>query len=91
MIFSDSRYANAVITKNYNTTRNTNAVVATRVFPIASSKFAVYVWTEKDRIDLVAYRFLGSPENWWKIMDYNPELSNPMEIPIGTYIRIPRD
>ena len=91
MIFSDSRYANAVITNNYNTTRNTNAVVATRVFPTTSSKFAVYVWTEKDRIDLVAYRFLGSPENWWKIMDYNPELSNPMEIPIGTYIRIPRD
>ena len=65
MISSDSRYANAVITKNYNYTRNTNAIVATRVFPNTNSKFAVYVWNEKDRIDLVAYRFLGSPENWW--------------------------
>lgn len=91
MIFSDSRYANGDITKNYNPTRNINAIIATRNFPEASSKFVVYSWNEKDRIDLVAYRFLGNAEHWWKIMDYNPEFSNPMDIPVGAYIRIPRD
>jgi hypothetical protein len=91
MIFSDSRYANGDITRHYNSTRNITAVIASRVFPTESSQFIIYIWNEKDRIDLVSYRFLGNAEYWWKIMDYNPELSNPIDIPVGTSIRIPRE
>ena len=91
MIFSDSRYANAFITKNYNYTRNVTAIVANRVFPNSMSNFTLYIWSEKDRIDLIAYRFLGNSEYWWKIMDYNPEYADPMDIPVGSYIRIPRE
>lgn len=90
MIFSDSRYANADISKHYNPTRNISAVVAARNFPTEISKFVIYTWNEKDRIDLISYRFLGNAEYWWKIMDYNPEIANPMNIPVGTTIRIPR-
>jgi nucleoid-associated protein YgaU len=49
----------------------------------------MYTWQESDRIELVAYRFFKTPAVWWKIMDYNPEIGNPFDIPVGTVLRIP--
>ena len=44
---------------------------------------------EQDRIDQVAKKFLGYSHLWWKIMDFNPETINPLDIAPGTVIRIP--
>jgi nucleoid-associated protein YgaU len=44
--------------------------------------------TEGDRIDLIAYRYLGSAELWWIICDYN-DISFPLEIRVGVVLRIP--
>lgn len=89
MIFRDSRYASGVITKEYNPATGQFPVVVYRKFPNAISKFFIYEWTEEDRIDQVALRFLGNASLWWKIMDFNPELLNPMHIPSGSPVRIP--
>jgi hypothetical protein len=39
----------------------------------------------------VAYQLLGEANSWWRIMDYNPEILDALNIPIGTLIRIPYD
>jgi nucleoid-associated protein YgaU len=41
-----------------------------------------------DRIDLIAYRYLGRPELWWVICDYN-DMFFPLELLIGQVLRIP--
>ena len=89
MIYVDSRYADGNVIA---VETNAGASIAVlREFPDDSSKFYSYVWREKDRIDLVANSLLGSPSFWWKIMDFNPEVINPLSIPLGTVLRIPSD
>ena len=41
-----------------------------------------------DRIDLLAYRYLGDPSLWWVICDYN-DIFFPLELAVGTALRIP--
>jgi hypothetical protein len=60
-----------------------------RTFPKARTNFYTYTWVEGDRIDLISNSLLGSPNFWWKIMDFNPEIINPFNIPVGTTLRIP--
>ena len=41
-----------------------------------------------DRIDLIAYRYLGDARLWWIICDYN-DIFFPLELDPGTELRIP--
>ena len=41
-----------------------------------------------DRIDLLAYRYLGDPTLWWIICDYN-DIFLPLEVELGAVLRIP--
>ena len=41
-----------------------------------------------DRIDLLAYRYLGDPTLWWIICDYN-DIFFALDMGIGTVLRIP--
>lgn len=43
---------------------------------------------EGDRIDLLAFRYLGAADLWWIICDYN-DIFFPLEITPGTVLRIP--
>jgi len=43
---------------------------------------------EGDRIDLIAYRYLGSAGLWWVICDYN-DLFFSLELESGTVLRFP--
>jgi hypothetical protein len=89
MIYSDSRYANGELFYSYNPRVNEYSATVFRKFPDKSADFFFYEWKEEDRIDLVAKRFFGTAFKWWDIMDYNPEMMDPMSIPPGTLIRIP--
>ena len=48
-----------------------------------------YMWKDGDRIDSVSERTLSDASMWWKIMDLNPEILDPIFIEPGTLIRIP--
>lgn len=87
MIYLDSRYADGNIV-SVDTNAGTSIAVL-RSFPSEFSSYYLYTWKERDRIDNVAYRFLGSPDLWWRIMDFNPEVINPFVIEPGTELRIP--
>jgi nucleoid-associated protein YgaU len=41
-----------------------------------------------DRVDLLAYRYLGDPTLWWIIGDVN-DIGFPLELPSGVTLRIP--
>ena len=43
---------------------------------------------EGDRIDLLAYKYLGDADLWWVIADYN-NLFFCQELEVGTKLRIP--
>jgi hypothetical protein len=89
MIFTDSRYATGVLAKSVDARNDSYQLTVFRQFPSSSSSFYYYTWTQRDRIDLVAAELLGDPNLWWLIMDYNPEILNPFDIPLGASLRIP--
>lgn len=41
-----------------------------------------------DRVDLLAYKYLGDPTLWWVICDVN-DLAFPLDLPVGATVRIP--
>ena len=91
MIFLDSRYSDATITKVYDSRTGSYQLTAYRLWPTVTARFFYYEWKETDRLDTLALRHLGKPHLWWKIMDLNPEVIDPTSILPGTQLRIPRD
>jgi hypothetical protein len=89
MIYADSRYAKGLITKVQDPRNDVYRLAVYRKFPTARAQFYWYTWVQGDRIDIVASELLGSPNFWWKIMDFNPEIIDPFSIPVGTILRIP--
>jgi len=43
---------------------------------------------DSKRIDLIAWRYYGDVRLWWVIAEVN-EIGDPLEIPVGTRLRIP--
>ncbi|HEY3417208.1 MAG TPA: hypothetical protein VGM23_10020 [Armatimonadota bacterium] len=43
---------------------------------------------EGDRIDLLAYQYLGDPTLWWVICDWN-DIGFPLDLMVGATLRIP--
>ena len=43
---------------------------------------------DSKRIDLIAWKYYRDVKLWWIIADYNA-IANPLEIPVGTTLRIP--
>lgn len=91
MIYSDSRYADGVVFNAWSPIKDSYQVTVYRKFPSSSTRFSIYQWKDEDRIESVAAKFLGSGASWWRIMDYNPEVINPLDIPVGTRLRIPQN
>ena len=88
MISPQSRYAQGTKTRlpNANGTYNLSVL---RTVPAQTGLYTLYVWKAGDRPDIVASRLLGNPALWWSIFDVNPEIINPLDVPPGTYVRIP--
>ena len=53
-----------------------------------SDLFHVVTDADSKRIDLIAWRYYRDVNLWWVIAEFN-NISNPLEIPTGTTLRIP--
>jgi hypothetical protein len=53
----------------------------------AGSTSAV-TWQEGVRLDRVTNRILGSPNQWWVLMDKNPDLLDPLSLAPGDMVII---
>lgn len=89
MIPLGSRYADGLLVKGYHTMKETFEIGVYRVFPNNVSGVFFYTWVEGDRIDVIASKFLGDPNLWWIIMDYNDDIHSPFELVPGATLRIP--
>ena len=91
MIYSDSRYIDGTIIDAYRAYTDTYQKGVYRTWPSYTVTYYWYSVTAIDRIENIAGKVLGNPELWWRIMDANPDILNPFEIPAGTQLRIPSD
>jgi nucleoid-associated protein YgaU len=88
MIVSTSRYVSdtlAIVALN-------NQARKTIILPEPEAKtfsYTTYRVTASDRIDLIAFAFLGDATQWWRIASANPEVLFWDELPVGTLLRIP--
>lgn len=89
MIYTDSRYATGNVYYAGDARYKAANTTVSRKFPSDIYEYFAYTWTSEDRVDLVAYKFLGSSGFWWILMDANPEIINPFSIAPGTVLRIP--
>jgi hypothetical protein len=51
--------------------------------------FFTHTYVSGERLDQIAHRYYRRPSMWWYILDYNPEISDPLNIAPGTLLRIP--
>lgn len=85
MIGPDSRYATCVLYVD-----GKEEFLGTRPLIDTSPRFddTFHTVVEGDRIDLIAYRYLGSVGLWWIICDYN-DIFFPLGLEPGSVLRIP--
>ncbi len=85
MIGADSRYAACVLYVD-----GSEEFIGTReridTSPRPDDVFHTVV--EGDRLDLIAYRYLGRAELWWIICDYN-DIFFPLDLELGRTLRLP--
>lgn len=91
MIYLDSRYADSLLYRAFDSRTGKYNVTVRRTYPVYETNFRYHEWTEADRLDTIARKYLGSGSLWWQIMDLNPEILDPFSIPYGTQLRIPND
>lgn len=88
-IYLGSRYEESVV--DFIATKSVEDVAPVVFYEftdIGRIEYTEYVWKDGDRLDNVSMKFYGHPERWWLIAQYNPELSDIMNIPAGTKLRI---
>lgn len=85
MIDKKSRYLNSLLIKDGSTEYLGNRPVP-EVTPRFDDRFHEVV--EGDRIDALAFHYLGDASLWWIIADYN-EIAFPLELEVGNVLRIP--
>lgn len=89
MIYRNSRYEYAII--DYFALEQNADVHPVLFYPIpdiGTINYSEYEVSEGDRLDLIAERFYNRPDFWWFILDKNPEIKDPNNIPAGTILRI---
>ena len=53
-----------------------------------SDLFHIVTDADSKRIDLIAWKYYRDVNLWWIIAEFN-NINNPLEIPVGTTLRIP--
>ena len=91
MIYLNSRYVNGVIANAVDARDGQIHKFVLRRWPIniRTQSYTVYTWMEGDRLDIVAQHYFSDPTHYWKILDANPSILDPMSLTPGQQIRIP--
>jgi len=90
MFSPTSRYVNLEIAK-WNAADGRVIPYVRRRFlpPLSDEPYIEHQVSEGDRLDNITARYLGDPEQFWRICDVNPDM-NPEDLTatIGRWIRI---
>ena len=88
---NDSRYYDATV--DYFTPLETGEnlpVVFYDFSYLGQVDYVDYKWQQGDRIDSLATKFFLFPTRWWIIAEFNPKITDWLNVAPGTNIRIPR-
>lgn len=85
MIGPDSRYSTCVL---YVDGQEEFVGTRPRIDTSPQPDDVFHTVVEGDRIDLIAYRYLGRADLWWVICDYN-DIFFALELEAGTVLRVP--
>jgi len=90
-IYLGSRYENSVVDFfQYKPLNDPRPTVFYEFSDIGTMTYVEYLWKDGDRMDQVAFQFFSFPERWWIIAEVNPKITDFLNIPAGTILRIPR-
>lgn len=91
MIPHRSRYDAQSVYVAAGRTGDPQATVLRAVIPgFSDGDFDIHIWKEGDRLDSVASHAVRDPSRWWSVLDLNPEILDPTNIPVGWPVRVPR-
>lgn len=51
--------------------------------------YITYTWKDGDSLSNLSEVFGVGAKYWWEIMEINPEIQDPFDIPEGTILRVP--
>jgi nucleoid-associated protein YgaU len=57
--------------------------------PASPTSYMTYVVKARDSLESIAAAHLGSSHRYWEIADINPQIKFPLDLPIGTLLRLP--
>lgn len=55
----------------------------------SKAKGTYVTWREKDTTDNLAYKYYGTSDLWWIILDANPQYQTELDMKVGDTIFIP--
>ena len=89
-IYKGSRYEYSTV-DFVSTTLNgsSNPIVFYQFTQLGKITYYEHVYTEGERLDQIASRYYRNPNYWWIIPEFNPSITDFMNITPGTIIRIP--
>jgi len=90
MIFKGSRYQKVDTYQATDAQGRTVTVLKSRVIPATPAAFQ-HTFTAGERLDLLAFRFYGNPEKFWRIADANTEMDPEDLLDPGRQLLIPPD
>ena len=87
---NDSRYyASTLDYFTPNATGDNAPVLFYDFSDLGTTKYVDYIWKLGDRVDALAAQFFLFPTRWWIIAEFNPKISDWLNVTPGTNIRIP--
>lgn len=90
MIYIGSRYQSTPVQYVLDgRTGRTRPTIIRGNSDVAATSTRVTKWEDGMRLDIVASSVFNDSEKWWRIMDQNPDILDPMSFVAGTTLRVP--
>lgn len=89
-IYQGSRYEYSTIDYiSTNANEDAYPVVFYQFSDIGLVSYYEHTYVEGERLDEIAFQYYKRPSSWWYILENNPEITDALNIPPGTVLRIP--
>ena len=89
MIYIGSRYQDVPVVYLLDGRTGTTHATILRATPTTNVSFLSTRWRAGIRLDRLASNLYGAESEWWRVMDVNDDILNPMSLAPGMTVRIP--
>lgn len=90
MIERVSRYYDGPLAQTKDKYTSQYVISVFRAFPESKTvNYITHIWKEGDSLTRLSKEYGLGTRYWWEIMEINPEIMDPLAIPLGTSLRVP--